>query len=182
MLISILAVYNHDNTIFDDFSIPADMNKPVLIKLLLQKLAELSLVYSAPDVLKEMIGVWSQTRKPIWEHLYNLAVTDYNPIENYNKSETKGTGRSGGRNGNNKKQNYNYGFNEAEKRAHHDDTEEEYSDTFNEAGQENTHTQGNIGVTTTQQMIEQELNIRPKLDIYNFIIEEFKSEFCIMIY
>ena len=41
---------------------------------------------------------------------------------------------------------------------------------------------GNIGVTTTQQMLREELEIRPKLNIYNYIIEDLKSRFCLLIY
>lgn len=40
---------------------------------------------------------------------------------------------------------------------------------------------GNIGVTTTQQMIEQERSIA-LFDLFSVIINDFKSEFCILIY
>ena len=41
---------------------------------------------------------------------------------------------------------------------------------------------GNIGVTMTQQMLSAELDVRPKLNIYSYIIEDFKQRFCLMIY
>lgn len=41
---------------------------------------------------------------------------------------------------------------------------------------------GNIGVTTTQQMLREELEIRPQLNIYSYIIEDLKSRFCLLIY
>lgn len=44
------------------------------------------------------------------------------------------------------------------------------------------HTHGNIGVTTNQQMIEQELALLRHFDIYGFIAEKFESELCLMIY
>lgn len=40
---------------------------------------------------------------------------------------------------------------------------------------------GNIGVTTTQQMLEAERDIA-KYTIYNQIVEDFKAEFCILVY
>lgn len=40
---------------------------------------------------------------------------------------------------------------------------------------------GNIGVTTTQQMIREEREIAD-LDLYHLIINEFKNRFCIMVY
>lgn len=41
---------------------------------------------------------------------------------------------------------------------------------------------GNIGVTTSQQMLEQELQIAPKLNVINTMIESFKNRFCILVY
>ena len=52
---------------------------------------------------------------------------------------------------------------------------------------DDTHTRtsrihGNIGVTTSQQMLEQELQISEKINIYNYIVNEFKQRFCIAVY
>lgn len=41
---------------------------------------------------------------------------------------------------------------------------------------------GNIGVTTSQQMLESELELAPKLNVFNYIIESFKNRFCILVY
>ena len=41
---------------------------------------------------------------------------------------------------------------------------------------------GNIGVTTSQQMAEQELEISAKLNIMNYIIESFKERFCLLVW
>lgn len=41
---------------------------------------------------------------------------------------------------------------------------------------------GNIGVTTSQQMIESELRLRLGYNLYDIIADEFKRRFCILIY
>ncbi len=41
---------------------------------------------------------------------------------------------------------------------------------------------GNIGVTTTQQMMTQELDILPKIHVDDYIINSFKERFCILVY
>lgn len=41
---------------------------------------------------------------------------------------------------------------------------------------------GNIGVTTSQQMLEQELEVVPKLNVINYMIDSFKNRFCILVY
>ena len=48
-------------------------------------------------------------------------------------------------------------------------------------GQHELRAHGNIGVTTTQEMIKQERDIS-RFNIYDFIIEDFKMRFCILIY
>lgn len=45
-----------------------------------------------------------------------------------------------------------------------------------------TRTHGNIGVTTSQQMLTSELELTPLLDIYTRIADDFKREFCVMVY
>lgn len=57
------------------------------------------------------------------------------------------------------------------------------SDTLAKTGnvQHYEHMSGNIGVTTTQQMIEQERKIS-LFNIYEHIVNNFKTEFCILLY
>lgn len=45
-----------------------------------------------------------------------------------------------------------------------------------------SHIHGNIGVTTSQQMLESEIAISEKLNVYDYIVEEFKRRFCILVY
>ena len=44
------------------------------------------------------------------------------------------------------------------------------------------YNRGNIGVTTTQQLIDQEIELRVKYNIYEIIAKEFKEKFCNLIY
>lgn len=53
--------------------------------------------------------------------------------------------------------------------------------TTSNDGEHELHARGNIGVTTTQEMIEQERRI-DRFNIYDIIIEDFKMRFCILVY
>lgn len=44
------------------------------------------------------------------------------------------------------------------------------------------HTYGNIGVTTSAQMLQGEIDVRTANDMYNIILQSFKNQFCIQIY
>ena len=46
----------------------------------------------------------------------------------------------------------------------------------------NNHTSGNIGVTTSQQMLEQEIEVSAKLNVIKMIVESFKDRFCLLVY
>lgn len=41
---------------------------------------------------------------------------------------------------------------------------------------------GNIGVTTTQHMIEEELDIAPKINVIKYIVKSFEQRFCLLVY
>ena len=58
-----------------------------------------------------------------------------------------------------------------------DDTDENSSRNNTRTGR----TYGNIGVTTTQQMIEAERSV-VKFNIVDYIVEDFKQRFCLLIY
>lgn len=66
------------------------------------------------------------------------------------------------------------------------ETSRDGTDNTQEGEQENvsrtSHIHGNIGVTTVAQMMAGELEISPKINIYNYITDSFKRRFCIMVY
>ena len=45
-----------------------------------------------------------------------------------------------------------------------------------------SHIHGNIGVTTAQKMITEEIELRANNDITKFIVEDFKRNFCLLVY
>lgn len=292
-LMSIIALYNWDNTIFDFFNVPEPLDKEELENNLMIELGELSVIYSEPTFLKWAIGQWSNKQAPIWKQLYDTTLYDYNPIHNRDytewyddtrkitrqqngtenievkttneetqdttytsdttrdltgsnnetrdlagssKKDTQGSHSDTGTEDNTNTRsvsayNMENTFAPAEKteedKTHTittaiNDTEEvattdtgtidndiEENETTNvsdktgvtankngtETGDTTTsnseksedifthryHGEGNIGVTTTQSMINEQREV-VKFNIYDYIIEEFKQRFCIMVY
>lgn len=60
------------------------------------------------------------------------------------------------------------------------------TETTNETGSQSStghlYARGNIGVTSTQELIKQEISIRYKFNIYEIIAREFKEKFCNLTY
>ena len=85
--LSILGLYQYDDTIFDDISLPTSVDENILIPNLLAECAELELIYPDWDFMKMMIDAWSEKELPTWERIAELAALEYNPIENYDRRE-----------------------------------------------------------------------------------------------
>jgi hypothetical protein len=86
-LLSIYTLYNWDNTIFDRMKTPVEMDKDLIIDNILLELSELEILYNDPDFMKFAIERWSMKEVAKWEKLYATTLLEYNPIENYNRTE-----------------------------------------------------------------------------------------------
>ena len=191
--ISILGLYNLNDTIFDNINLPAEVDHDILVNNLLAELAELELIYSDFNFMKFMIGVWSSKELPTWERVYKASVAEYNPIENYDRQEdwsdlvNRYASASSQLNSNGNTQHDVAGFNSTALVNASKDTSTESntgssSDNTNTSGTRHGRIHGNIGVTTSQQMLQSELDIAPKLNVYDFIINSFKNRFCLQVY
>ena len=197
--LSILGLYNYDNTIFDNLVTPFEDNE-TLIQNILMECAELEILYPDADFMKFAIGAWSEKQLPIWNKLYNTEKLEYNPLENANRTEETNdtTIINESNSGNNKstvdgnstntRQVFPFDGNISQPQyiddiVPHQESDNDYTD--NREGQ-NTFTsvktvKGSIGVVTPQEMLEQERNVS-KFSTVNYIIEQFKQRFCIMVY
>lgn len=197
--LSILGLYNYDNTIFDNLVTPFQANDN-LIQNILMECAELEILYPDADFMKFAIGAWSQKQLPIWNKLYNTEKLEYNPLENANRTEETNdtTVINESNSGNNKstvdgnstntRQVFPFDGNISQPQyiddiVPHQESDNNYSD--NREGQ-NTFTsiktvKGSIGVVTPQEMISQERNIS-NFSTVNYIIDQFKQRFCILVY
>lgn len=194
--ISILGLYQYDKTIFDGFKLPEQVDRNLLISNLLLELAELEVLYPNADFMKMIIEVWSGKELPIWEKLLQTTQYEYNPIYNFDRTEeytddkesttvSKGTMENHGTDTENR---YGAGFNspnpvftdKIEQTAGSGNSSTGNIDN-NETLKHTARMYGNIGVTTTQQMIEAEREV-VKFNIMDYIIDSFKKRFCILIY
>lgn len=179
-LLSIIALYKAQPDLFDDLHIPPALNRAALIDELCMECGEMNLTISNPQILKIAIDRWSSTRIEVWQHLFDTTQYVYNPIWNKDgviKETEKMTSKSS-----------MDGTDTDETSAYNSTTYQPNNkttidhDTAGEANVERTRIeQGNIGITTTQQMIKEEREIAD-FSLYRLIIDEFKRRFCIMVY
>ena len=236
MLLSIMGLYEYDNTLFQGLQLPEGLNQEAVINEILLQCAELEVVYPSIDIMKLAITTWSVANQYTWQKLYDTMVVVYNPIWNVDAnvtetlagSENRDIERSGS-GSNNRTVNLadNRTINTADNEtidltdtrsvkgfnsdtwAESEKNEKDGTDNITHTGTDNiahtgtdnvaltdtenidddvtrseTRTQrrtGNIGVTTTQQMLEQERAIA-EFNMVSYIAQSFKQRFCLLIY
>ena len=262
--LSIWGMYKRDNTIFDDMSIPTQVDREILVDNILEECSEMQILYTNWDYLKSAIDRWSARMVFTWQKIADTLDLEYNPIENYNRTETytdvithTGTEQNEGEFATDREQDATRTIEssdsgsstESRQRSEsetstndvetlekvngyngvlsddtmkpksmqvtdqdqsktgsgtetgsgttsstgssedtlHDDTGESGTNSntrtldLEDEYTHNAHVYGNIGVTTSQQMIMQELELN-KMNIYTIIIDDFKKKFCLSVY
>ena len=234
--LSIRGLYIVNETLFSDMVMPDGMDasdRDIIVDNILNEYAELEVIYPDPVFMKDAIGKWSRKEVCTWQRIYNAAKAEYNPIENYNRTEeSEETGSSSGKESHSgtdtsttdsrsnlagMDKDANSGSDTlTTNRAAFDsnslvttgtDTTQHghiLTRSLNETTTENgtasvahgevidntgnnnlirkSHIAGNIGLTTSQQMLEQELLVSAKLNVYNYIMNSFKDRFCLEVY
>lgn len=195
--LSLMGLYNYDKTIFDLFEVPASVDRDILVQNLMLDTADMEILYPNPNVMKQAIGFWSESRIEAWNHMEDALHMNYNPIHNYDRNEeytdtvvekgtsngTSTTKSSGEATHSVSAFNTAAGLTDAEKNSAKDSGEAtSQGATSNDKNIEHkAHLYGNIGVTTTQEMIESELKLR-ETDMYKIVEREFISKFILLVY
>ena len=217
----IRALLDWDNTLFDNMSLPDDVALDDVVDHIIFKYGDAPLFSPDPAVMKYYITKWSARRLSQWVRFKNAIEEEYNPLENYDRTEettdyfthghkivtnddlkhgetiTTDDDLTHGHTLENQisadnastyqpdNKSINSGIDQRDISEGHSGTDERDLDETH-SGQDkrdyDSHIHGNIGVTTSQQMLQSELDLIPKLDLLDFIADDFHSEFNIMIY
>lgn len=200
--LSVMGLYNYDETIFDNMALPSTdhLNKDTLVQNILVECSELEILYPDPDVFKNILKLWSESRVHVWQKLADTMDYEYNPIWNKDVKDTEYIKRtkdesttytdqaSSTTSGTNTNKGVAYNTNQLENREQ-DQTSGSMSSSDNsttrDAGYNDEDreyiSQGNQGVTSTQQLIKEEREVS-QFSLYDIIISEFKTRFCLLVY
>lgn len=155
----------------------------------------MEVLYPNLEFFAMRIGMWSRKHQYNWKKLYDTTLLEYNPIENYDRMEEwNDTDTESGSStvtneimntGTVTEQNtaFNAGLADHAKEISDNDTTNNGSGT-NKRDAKHTRSgraHGNIGVTTSQQMIQSEREVA-MFNIYDIIAESFVENFCLMVY
>lgn len=206
--LTLTALYNYDPSIFDGLEVPIE--KQTVIDSILLECMPFETLFPQPEFMKQAITIWSNSCQTVWNHLYETMNYEYNPIWNKDgsvtetsvygakkRTDTYGTDKMTNVDGAQHAENVESvaGFNSDTFSDHtknesdvdsvtNTQTRDAHTDQHSDDTYTDTHTRiekGNIGITTTQQMIQEERNIA-EFNLIRYITEDFKNRFCIVIY
>lgn len=191
---------NMNDDLFLNLTLPEGLDKQTLTDNILLRGGEFEVLYSNPTAMQSLIGIWSNREQATFERWVSALAIEYAPLENYDRmehwtDETDGTGSSDSSGSVNTTSN---DTSELTKSAYDQSTYSPYEKTINggtvgtnssdstdtEMSSDSEHNgriHGNIGVTTSQQMLEAELNLG-YWNVYTKITELFLQEFTIPVY
>ncbi len=198
-----------DSDLFVNLTLPEGIDKDILTNNILLKGADFEVMYSDPYFLQDAIGMWSGKWQRTFEKWVDALSLEYNPLENYDRKEdwsdtlNKGV-KTSARRDNGNERSFNQYKNETETEVSAFDSSsyqpsekitetpsgviiDKFGEGTSGSETENSKTvrdgriHGNIGVTTSQQMLQSELDIAA-WNLYEHITDIFLEEFVIPIY
>lgn len=178
---SLLALYNWDDTLFAQMRLPDKLDKATFVRNLLLETAELEVIYPDPDIMKQAISAWSNSRIHTWDKICEVLYLEYDPLVNIRRDEVrtlKSTGASTS-SGTSVDQVSAWNANDFADRGKTDDSGK--TDTVHETT-ETLHVEGDSAITDAQDVIKKEMDVRIKYDMYRIILNEFKERFCLLVY
>lgn len=210
--LSIMGLYQFDNTIFNAMVMPDNIDKQLVIDNILLECAELEVVFPSPSFMSLALGIWTRTNLKRWIKLLETEDFEYNPLDNYDRSE-EWTDQSNTTGSNSATANTS---SEAETNASNNDVTVDSrtgynADAFNNAEQSENNGSSNgtssgssetssAGSSQSESVsihsgrVHGNIGVMSTMDLikqqrevleYNFInmvVKEFKQRFCIMIY
>lgn len=187
-IITILGLYQYDNTLFDGLTLPGTLDKEVLVNNIVAELEGFEMLYPSPVTMKALIGLWSKKMQGVWKKRYDTTVLQYDVLRNYDitksttvtvegESHVQGKGSDTGLTQKNS-------FDSATPAD-----AQKVTTTIGSGSDTNglsiTTTEdrefGDASLRTTQQVLMEERKVA-EYNVYDTIIADFKDRFCIVVY
>lgn len=195
--LSIAGLYKFNEHLFDDMYIPASLDRDTVVASIIMETEGLEALYVDVPFMIDAIKYWSITMRHKWDKLVASMNFDYNPIWNKDgvRMHTEEENKSSERDETvadstaSTSNNFGAGFNttsgltnrerDTVQNSGHVKTDDDLKESTKRESKDVE--QGNIGVTSTQQLIKEEREVAD-INIYSIIAKDFKHKFCIQVY
>ena len=190
---TLIGLYNYQDDLFDDLSLPEGIDKQTFIDNLLLRSGDFELLYPNGDFMKDAIRVWSAKWYATFERWVKALAIEYDPLENYDRREDwtdKNTGSASGSSSGsagstttNNRSAYDGGdtYTPKDQMIVSGNDSSSSSSNSSSSGEHNGRIHGNIGVTTSQMMLLSELDLG-YWNLYERMIGLFLTDFVLPVY
>lgn len=193
---------NNNISLFDQLELPRSVDKETLIDTIMLDVGDYEPIWYDPFYFRNMVRIWSEKWFRTFEKWGDALAIDYAPLENYDRREeweetSDNTSKMNGViNGNSTINNNSNSKNNVS--AYNSDAYSPYDENVSTGSQTDVNnstsdstttntsnnkrrgrTHGNIGVTTSQQMLQAELDVA-SWNLYKHITDIFAKEFLLM--
>lgn len=179
--------------LFDDITLPPEINKQILIDRIVYKDWDLMLYTTDYMLLHSQIVNFFLTKEDTYKKIVKALSETYNPLHNFDRYEVKNE-KTNNAIKNKNVDNLDYSeeyttsayntntYQPKDKTTNKQTRTDTRDDTQNGTYTTDNHLYGNIGVTTSQQMLASEIELRHEYIIYDIIESDFRKEFCLCIF
>lgn len=183
---------SQNKSLFDYLNLPEGIDRETVINTIMMRAGEFDLVYNSPDFMRESIRTWSAKWYETFRRWEKAITFDYDPLYNYDRHEEWTEDTSGKASGNSSSTadsttldkvsafNSSSFENSSQATNNGNSTAENYGE--NEGHNKRVgRAYGNIGVTTSQQMLQSEYDIA-LWSLYGHIADIFCNEYTVPVY
>lgn len=198
---TVAELLTEDPTLFAGLSLPEGISSETVVGLIIAECSELQTIFKTAAACRAYLAIWSTVHAVPWSRMLAALSAEYNPIHNYDRTDSEtisDTGSlfdtttgsettSGGDTITESRSGYNSdAFVDTDKSTSVLGSSRTTGGSLTR-GTSDSRTRsltsaGNIGVTTAQQMITAEIDMRIKFQIYGIIADAFRSEICVEVY
>lgn len=192
--LSILGLYEADNTLFNNLVLPVGVDKDTLIAEIISECADLEVLYPDSDYMKMLIGYWSSGMLDNWQKMFDALQQNYDPLNSYRKETTHAGDKTTSvkdditedtdetKTNSVKAYNENTNFVDYQKDVSNKNFNHDRTKSGSETNKYNRTVKGNIGIYSYAKLLTEEIELREKYDIYDIILADFKHRFILLVY
>lgn len=208
-ILNAITLSKFNEHLWDGFRVPGDVDRGTVIDTILLETSEMSCLYADSDAMQFAIKNWTDKNYSVWEELWKTLQYEYNPIHNYDREghwKDKNTERhvetpnitttddyernlTTDSTTNTSVAAYNNGLADSTREVLNGNDGGNSNNTNKRSGtikndaddilQHDEHVFGNIGVTSTQQLIEAQRRV-VQFNLIDYIVNDYKRHLCIM--
>lgn len=181
--ISVLGLYYANADLFSEMQIPSQLSLQTLRENLLVECSDLEVIYPDADFMQSAIKIWSAKMIHNWQLQADTLYTAYDPFINLKRDEYRTiTETHDLAAGNTQTNNVNAWDDSSATGVTRNIVTDAATDTGTLTTEEEYHMTGDSAIKDAQDVARAEIKLRNDLEMYNIIIQDFKKQFCLLVY